>query len=46
MQNQGIELRNTEIVKNMLRKGYEIDFIQQVTKLDLYTVEKIKRELE
>ncbi len=40
---QGIENRNIEIAKQMLKKGTEISFIEEITGLSKETIEKLKK---
>jgi predicted transposase/invertase (TIGR01784 family) len=42
---QGIENRNIEIAKGMLKKGSDISFIEEITGLSKQTIEKLKQEV-
>ncbi|OJW72228.1 MAG: hypothetical protein BGO68_06260 [Candidatus Amoebophilus sp. 36-38] len=41
---QGIEKNRLAIAKNMLKKGYAIKSIQEITELSKETIEKLKKE--
>jgi predicted transposase YdaD len=43
---KGIQNRNITIAKNMLKKGYSIDLIQEITELPKASIVKIKRDQE